>query len=162
MFHTENKLIHCGVVIINTSAQAMAPPSPVQTKKARGLVAQKAKETIPIETEDYATQFHEIEKDLRVHFMGHVKVYARNMTFEWKEGQNREVASESRSAILRETMRNGIFRHDPTHRMYGVLDRKTFEKHLKDGDERLNVIMGKLKEMTNEALFPTFIAPDSI
>ena len=45
----------------------MAPTTPVANKKARHLAAQKVKEPLPIETDEFAEEFRAIEKDLVEH-----------------------------------------------------------------------------------------------
>ena len=42
----------------------MAPSTPVANKKAHGL-AQKSKEPLLIETDEFVDEFHAIEKDLK-------------------------------------------------------------------------------------------------
>ena len=110
----------------------MAPTTPVANKKARGLAAVKLKEPLLIDTEEFSEEFRLIEKDLNENLLGHVKVNVRNMTFEWTDGENRAIADEVRSAGLRENMRHGVFRTDPTHRMSGTIDSTIFKKHVHD------------------------------
>jgi hypothetical protein len=136
----------------------MPPSSPVANKKARGLVAQRSKEPLPIETDEFVEEFHAIEKDLKDHLLGSVKVMLQNMTFEWKSGQNREMADENRSANLRENMRNGVFRLDPVHRMSGTIDASTFKKCIQDSKTNKNITMAHAKEMNEKAEFPVFSA----
>ena len=57
----------------------MAPTTPVANKKARHLAAQKVKEPLPIETDEFAEEFRGIEKDLVEHLLGNVKVSLQNM-----------------------------------------------------------------------------------
>ncbi len=63
----------------------MAPTTPVSIKKARGLAAQKVKEGIDAEMEEFTSEFQTIEKDLQKHLLGNVKVFFKDMTFKWSD-----------------------------------------------------------------------------
>ena len=99
----------------------MAPTTPVSIKKARGLAAQKVKEGIDAEMEEFTSEFQTIEKDLQKHLLGNVKVFFKDMTFKWSDGENRPLADENQSANLHEILRNGVFQTDPMYRMSGIL-----------------------------------------
>jgi hypothetical protein len=135
----------------------MPPSSPVTTKKARGLAAQKTKEPPPIDTDEYDAEFREIEKDLEEHRLGNVKIYFKNMTFEWKDGHNREIADENRSASLRDNMRNGIFRADPVHRMSGILRQSEFKSALRDPKNAKSIAPKDVVEFNKKAEFPILV-----
>ena len=132
----------------------MAPSSPVNVKKARGLAAQKTKETVEVETEEYTTEFQTIESDLQKHCLGNVKVFYKNMTFVWSDGENRPLADENRSANLRETLRNGVFRTDPVHRMSGILSETVFKSSIRDPQNNKGISLKELKEFNTNAQFP--------
>ena len=132
----------------------MAPTTPVSIKKARGLAAQKVKEGIDAEMEGFTSEFQTIEKDLQKHLLGNVKVFFKDMTFKWSDGENRPLADENRSANLRETLRNGVFRTDPMHRMSGILKETIFKSSLRDLVNNKNISIDKLKEYNINAQFP--------
>ena|SRR5437773_808496 len=140
----------------------MAPTTPVSNKKARGLAAQKVKEPLPIETDEFVEEFHAIEKDLKQHILGSVKVFRANMTFAWKQGQNRDVVDETRSASLMETMRNGLYRLDPVHRMSGTVESNVFKKYVQDAKSPRAISMDRVKEMNDRAEFPFFNTTENI
>ena len=134
----------------------MAPTTPVANKKARGLAAVKLKEPLLIDTEEFSEEFRLIEKDLNENLLGHVKVNVRNMTFEWTDRENRAIADEVRSAGLRENMRHGVFRTDPTHRMSGTIDSTIFKKHVHDPKGKKTVSLEQVKEFNRSVEFPIF------
>ena len=70
--------------------------TPVKVTKPRGVSAAKKTSNVQvIDTPEFSTEFASIERDLNAHRIGTFKVFLTDMTFEWKDGQNRAVAAES-------------------------------------------------------------------
>jgi hypothetical protein len=110
---------------------ASNPMSPVKIKKARGIPGQKKKtEEQDIVLKEYTDEQVSIEKELIKHRLGNVKVYLRDMTFTWKEGENRRLADGNKSATLRQKLKEGIFRYVPENRLAGCLSRTAFVENL--------------------------------
>jgi len=133
--------------------------SPVKPKKPRGVPGKpkKAKqdEDIPVVLEEFTDEIQSIEKDLLARKLGSVKLYIDHMTFEWKSGKNRPVAEPTRLNILKEHMRNGVYRTDPPHRMSGILDSKIFKESMLHPDTGKKVSLAELKTLNQDAKFPT-------
>ena len=114
----------------------------------------KSKSQLPL-YEFISAQQH-IEQELLSKKLGSVKLYRSNMTFEWKEGENRPLADTSKTAALRQSFIQGIFRYDMTHRMSGCLSKKVFEASLYDpagGQKKVN--MKEVERLNFDAQFPT-------
>jgi hypothetical protein len=108
--------------------------TPVKEKKARGVAGQKKKQPLEIVDEEFATEHRTIEKDLAAAKLGTFKVFASDMTFTWKEGENRKVAEQARMTPLLESMRGGVFRADIGNRMSGLCQSQSpRETHFQPG-----------------------------
>ena len=102
------------------------PTSPVKVNKPRGIKGQKKKEKeqVKVVVDEFGAEQQEVERELLKTKIGSFKVFISNMTFEWKDGNNRKLADPARTTALRETMRQGIYRMDLIHRMSGCLDKR--------------------------------------
>src|SRR5579859_1297809 len=108
----------------------MTPSTPVKEKKARGVAGQKKKQPLEFVDKEFTDEHRTIEKELAVVKLGTFKVFATDMTFIWKEGENRKVTEQVRMNPLLESMRGGIFRADIRNRMSGCVNPKLLEKHV--------------------------------
>jgi hypothetical protein len=110
----------------------MAPNNTTPVKKPRGVAAIKLALPKNPDTKipEFTNEFASIEKELNYCKIGTFRVLFKDMTFEWKDGQNRAVASEAESALLRQSMAEGIFRTDLNNRMSGTVDKGLLEGHI--------------------------------
>ena len=132
----------------------MSSSTPVKEKKARGVAGQKKKQPLEIVDEEFAAEHHTIEKDLAAAKLGTFKVFASDMTFTWKEGENRKVAEQARMTPLLESMRGGVFRADIGNRMSGCVNPKVLEKHIFNPDDDKPLKMSQVAEFNRDAQFP--------
>jgi hypothetical protein len=96
-----------------------------------------------------------IEQELLSKKLGSVKLHRSNMTFEWKEGENRALADTSKTTALRESFIQGVFRYDMAHRMSGCLSKKIFETSLYEPDgSQKKVNMKEVERLNFDAEFP--------
>jgi hypothetical protein len=144
--------------------------SPIKVKKARGLAALKyGKPSIDVEDEEFGEQFADIERALNQHRLGTFKLFYKDMTFNWADGDNRKLASEAQIASLKTSMQGGIFRNDLNHRMSGVVEGKRIEKHIfprkpTDGNDVPSIKLAEVHSMNERAEYPIlmFMDPHSI
>jgi len=100
----------------------MAPQkSPVTVKKPRGISAPKPAKPLNHNMPEFTNEFASIERELNRHKMGTFKVFDKDMTFKWTDGQNREIAPDSQVMALKESMENGVYRTDVNNRMSGII-----------------------------------------
>jgi hypothetical protein len=120
------------------------PKSPVTIKKPRGINAPKKDVFVENVNEEFTSEFASIERELNTHRIGTFKVFSRDMTFNWSDGQNRQLAGESQAIALRSSMEAGIYRTDLQNRMSGIISKdklkgNAYSASYKDGDKPLDV-----------------------
>jgi Protein of unknown function (DUF3723) len=111
-------------------------PSPITTKKPRGLAAKLTPPEKPVEVPlpEFTSQFASIERELNKHKIGTFKVYLKDMTFVWNDGENRKLAPDSQLNALRESMNSGIFRTDINNRMTGIISKDLLQGNMYPSD----------------------------
>ena len=74
------------------------PTSPVKVNKPRGIKGQKKKEKeqVKVVVDEFGAEQQEVERELLKTKIGSFKVFISNMTFEWKDGNNRKLADPAR------------------------------------------------------------------
>lgn len=139
------------------SSNALSP-----VKKPRGIPGKKRK---TVETDIVTTEFTDeqvsIEQELIKHRLGSVKVYVGDMTFKWKDGENRSLANPTKSASLKKKLKEGLFRFVPENRLSGCLSRTAFTESLyhpdterKFSDAEIKSRNAKINEYNQQAKFP--------
>lgn len=136
------------------------PNSPVKVKaRARGVTA-KVKPAPEIKPLDHAEEaLTQIERDLQKHKIGHFRVHDNDMTFEWKEGQNRAIADHRRLSMLLDIMAQGVYRTEPKHRMSGCIDSKVIEKAMFTPDGKKHIKAADVKALNENAEWPVLKLP---
>jgi hypothetical protein len=71
------------------------------------------------------------------------------------------VADETRSASLRDAIKNGIFRLDPVHRMSGIIESSVLKAHIK-GTNNKAISVAELRKLNDAAEFPILTLPSSL
>ena len=132
----------------------MAPSTPVKEKKARGVAGQKKKQPVEFIDKEFTDEHRTIEKDLAAAKLGTFKVFAVDMTFMWKDGENRKVAEQARMTPLLESMRGGVFRADIGNRMSGCVNPKLLNKHIFTPDDDKSLKMSQVADLNRDAQFP--------
>jgi hypothetical protein len=121
----------------------------------------KTKETVTlVPPTDFSDAMSGIERDLNKHRIGSFKVNYKDMTFKWKDRDNRGLTSMERMTALSNSMQNGLYRSDIRHRLSGVVVRGILESHIAHPSKPSQSIpITEVKAFNEEAEFPCVIFP---
>jgi hypothetical protein len=101
-----------------------------------------------------------IEAELNRHRIGTFRVLYKDMTFKWKDRDNRALTSGERLSTLIKSMRNGLYRSDISHRMSGIIARDQLTgKILSPDDPRTKVKQEDVRKFNERAQFPVVAFP---
>ena len=128
-------------------------------KAAKKIAAKKTAEES--QCPEYEQEFRDTEAQLNEHRIGTFKVFTRDMTFTWNDGENRAVQSNPTATKgLKDSMTLGLFRTDINNRMSGIISRDIVAvpgNILNEGSSNAASVvkLDQVKEMNESATWPT-------
>jgi hypothetical protein len=123
--------------------------------------AAKVKDVAPPEVPtDFGDAISSIERDLNKHRIGTFRVNSKDMTFKWKDRENRQLHFMDRITPLLTSMKNGLYRTDIRHRLSGVIARDKIEKRIANPENPSQMIsLTDALRLNEQARFPVVIFP---
>src|SRR5271169_1080646 len=135
-----------------------------EKKTARGPPAATKSKEKPIELgPEFTEEFSSVERELNSHRIGTFKVWRKEMTFQWQDRTNRDIASVSQQSRLRESMTAGIHRTDFANRMSGVIKKESIVNNIVhppvSGQGPRHLKITEVDKLNKNAEYPAILVP---